>query len=385
MKNSPGIIYLDNAATTRVVPEVADVVARCMSEDYGNPSSAHHVGIDAERAVETATREVLAAIGDKGGDLGDLIWTSGGTEADALGVLGPARRAVRRGKHLVFSAIEHPAVRASAGLLAEGGWETSVIDVDSAGVIDVDDTLALIRNDTTVVALMLVNNEIGTIQPVSELAARLRREHPEVHLHCDAVQALGKILVDVRELGADSIALAAHKIHGPKGVGALWIKKGAKLAPLWGGGGQQSGVRPGTLNVPGIAGMGAAARISATGLKERIEHFAALRESLLSGASASGVEFQINGGGAPCAPHIVSVAFRGVPAEPLLHVLESRGVMVSAGSACSERDRKPSPVLTAIGLPADFGTIRFSFGRETTLEHVNAAAEILASAVRGFS
>ena len=365
------------------MPEVAEVVSRYLAQDYGNPASAHHFGIEAERAVALAARQVGAAIGDKNGDLGEVVWTSGGTEADAIGVIGLARRLHRNGKHLVISAIEHPAVRNSAALLAESGWRTSSIEVGSAGVIDVDAAMGQLSEDTTVVAVMLVNNEIGTIQPVAELAKRLAAERPEVVLHCDAVQALGKIPLDISELGAHTVAFAAHKIHGPKGVGALWIKKDVKIAPLWGGGGQQSGVRPGTLNVPGIAGMGVAAELAAIGLQERFEHFAALSEIVCEGARACGVDVQINGTG-PRSPHIVSIAFRGVPAEPLLHVLESRGVMVSAGSACSERDRKPSPVLKAIGLPSEFGTVRLSFGRETTREEAARAAEVLRDAAQSF-
>lgn len=377
-------IYLDNAATTPVVAEVAEVVDRCMRRQYGNPSSAHQLGIEAEREVKRARATLLGALGDPDGSVGDVYWTSGGTESDALGVMGPARARRRRANRVAISAIEHPAVRESARHLTREGFEVDVLPVGRDGALDVDAALERIGADTAVCAVMLVNNEIGTIAPVAELAARLRRDRPEVHIHCDAVQALGKIPVDVRALGVHSLALAAHKIHGPKGVGALWLARGARLEPLWAGGGQQKGVRSGTLNVPGIAGMGAAVAHVTAGRDERAARYRAMAEVLIAAARESGVQMRINGEDAPRAPHVVSLAFRGVPAEPLLHVLESRGVMVSAGSACSERDRKPSPVLSAIALPEDFGTVRLSFGTQTTEDEVAEAAAILRDAVASF-
>jgi cysteine desulfurase len=375
-------IYLDNAATTRVAAPVADLVTRCMRQDYGNPSSAHHMGIEAERHVKAARAAVLSAIGDPDGRLGELYWTSGGTEADALGLLGAARARAARGRHVVVSAIEHPAVRACAELLGEEGFRADQVPVTPDGVVDVERFADAIGDDTQVAALMLVNNEIGTIMPVAEVARALRARRPEIHLHCDAVQALGKIPVDVTALGADSVAFAAHKLHGPKGVGCLWLRKGARLRPLWAGGGQQGGVRSGTLHVPAIAGMGEAARLAAADLAETGARWGRLREIVLAGAAACGVATRENGAAGPRAPHIVSISFEGAPAEPLLHVLESRGVLVSAGSACAERSRKPSPVLTAIGVGKDWGTLRLSFGRETTEDEVRAAADILAASVR---
>lgn len=377
-------IYLDNAATTPVADGVAEVVDRCMRRQYGNPSSAHQLGIEAEREVKRARAILAAAIGDPDASLGQVYWTSGGTESDALGVIGPARARRRRATRIAVSAIEHPAVRESARLLVREGFEVDTLPVGRAGVLDVDAALERIGDDTAVCAVMLVNNEIGTVQPVAELAARLGRERPDVHIHCDAVQALGKIEVDVRALGAHSVAFAAHKIHGPKGVGALWLSRDARLEPLWAGGGQQEGVRSGTLNVPGIAGMGAAVEHVSAGMPERAARYAAMAEVLIGAARQSGVELRVNGEDAPRAPHVLSLAFRQVPAEPLLHVLESRGVMVSAGSACAERDRKPSPVLAAIALPEDYGTVRLSFGTQTTEDEVAEAASILRDAVASF-
>jgi cysteine desulfurase len=266
-------------------------------------------------------------------------------------------------------------------MLTREGFVAEPIPVTRAGVVDLDKLADAIRDDTTVVAVMLVNNEIGTIQPVAEIARAVRARRAEVHIHCDAVQALGKLPIDVGALGADSVAFAAHKLHGPKGAGALWLRESARLQPLWAGGGQQRGIRSGTSNVPGIAGLGAAAALAADGMDERRARWREYAELLVTAARGSGVRIRVNGDAAERAPHVLSLGFSDVPAEPLLHILESRGVLVSAGSACSERDRKPSPVLTAIGVRPDTGTIRFSFGRQTTRDQVEAAAGILIDAV----
>lgn len=377
-------IYLDNAATTRVAPEVAAVVSECMQEDFGNPASAHFLGIRAESHIKEARRAVLAGLGDADGSRGDLVWTSGGTESDAMGVLGAARALRRRGQHVLYTVLEHSAVRESARQLADEGFQVETIPTRRQGVIDVDAVRERLRDDTVLVAVMLVNNEIGTIQPVAEITRAVKERRPEAHVHCDAVQAFGKIPVDAHGLGVDSMAVAAHKLHGPKGVGALWLRKGARLAPLWAGGGQQGGLRAGTLNVPGIAGLGAAARLAQDRMDERAARWRELAGRLITAARDTGVEVRVHGDEAERAPHIVSIGFGGVPAEPLLHVLESRGVLVSAGSACAARNRKPSSVLQAIGADARLGTLRFSFGRDTTADQVDRAAQTLIDAVRDF-
>jgi cysteine desulfurase len=375
-------IYLDNAATTPVAPAVVRAIVECLERDFGNPASAHHVGIAAERRVKQAMSALARALGDEGARGGEILWTSGGTEADALGVIGAARARRGRGERIVVSAIEHPAVRESAALLRDEGFDVVQVAPDRAGVVQPEAFAEAITERTAVVALMLVNNEIGTVQPVAEVAKLARQRARDVHVHCDAVQALGKLAVDVSALGADSVAVAAHKIHGPKGSGALWLRRGARLRPLWAGGGQQRGLRAGTLAVPAIAGLGAAAELATADLPERRARFASFRNTLLQAAERSGVPFVENGAGGERAPHIVSLGFAKIPAEPLLHVLESRGVLVSAGSACSERDRKASPVLEAIGVPSDHGVLRFSFGTTTTAAEIDAAAEILVDALR---
>lgn len=351
-----------------------------MLESFGNPSSAHSAGIDAERRIKTARAQLSSAIGDPQERHGQILWTSGGTESDALGVLA-AGRTKRKMTNIVLSAVEHPAVTQSAELL---GWQMRSVPVTRAGTIDVERVCESIDAETGVLAIMLVNNEIGSILPVAALAAEARKRSPDIHVHCDAVQALGKIPISVAELGADSVAFAAHKLHGPKGVGALWLGKGARIQPFWAGGGQQGGLRSGTDNVPGIAGMGAAVALAISDLLERTARHTEFAATLVEACRAASLRFQINGEDGPRAPHILSLAFDGCPAEPLLHVLESRGVLVSAGSACAERSRKPSAVLTAIGVPESYGTLRLSFGRDTTSSDIQTTSEILVDAVRSF-
>ncbi len=377
-------IYLDNAATTRLAAPVAECMHRCAMHEFANPASLHHAGIAAERRVKGAREQLLAAIGDAGGTRGELIWTSGGTEADALGILGGGRANAARGRHALVAVSAHPAVRENAKLLAREGWEVETLPVDDMGRLDPQQVAAAVRADTTLLALMLVNNELGTIDDVAAIAHAARQRAKALHVHCDAVQALGKVELDVASLGVDSLALAAHKLHGPKGVGALWKAASARLVPLWGGGGQQRQGRAGTLNVPGIAGFGVAAELAVSERSELQERWRGFAAVLAAAAAESAVEHRENAAHGPRAAHIVSLSFRGVPAEPLLHVLESRGVLVSAGSACASRSRSPSPVLQAIGVGPEWGTLRFSFGRETTSSDVSRAARILIDAIADF-
>ena len=371
------MIYLDNAASTRPFDEVTDLVAEVMRHDWANPSSAHPGGAAARRRIAEARAELLAAIGDPDGAIGDLLWTSGGTESDALGLLGAAR-----GGAAVVTGLEHDAVLRTAERL---GGALTVVDAGPRGVVDVDAVAAAVTPATAVVALMRVQNEIGTVQPVGAIARAVKARAPGCHVHCDAVQALGKLAVDVAELGADTVAFAAHKLHGPKGTGALWVRHGVELAPLWGGGGHQGGRRAGTLDAPGIAGMGRAAARCAAGLAAAQARWRGFGDTLRAAAAATGVAWtDVPAGAAPGerAPHVVALAFRGVPAAALRNALASRGVAVSAGSACAERDAKPSRVLAAVGLPADWGMVRASFGHDTTSDDVGAAAAILTEVVR---
>jgi len=377
------MIYLDNAASTEPTPEVLDALRAAAAELYANPASAHAGGAAASRALADARAEVAAALDV---EPGELLFTSGGTEADALGVVGAARAA--RGRHIVVGALEHPAVMRCAEALAADGYALDVVAPDRNGVVSADAIAAAVRPETAVVALMLVNNELGTRQPVAEVAQRLGppgdRKRP--HLHVDAVQGFGLPRLRPRALGADSVALSAHKLHGPRGAGALWLRPGARVAPLWVGGGQERGLRGGSENLPALVAFGVAAtqaRAAAQdGAEERV---AALRDRFEQaalgalGALVPGVRPTV--AGAPRAAHIASLAFPGLPAEPLLHALEARGVLASAGSACASRTAGPSPTLKAIGVDDRTAVLRFSFSRLSAASDADAAVAALVDAV----
>jgi cysteine desulfurase len=381
------MIYLDNAASTEPTAEVLDALRATAAELYANPASAHVGGAAAARALAQARGEVAAALDV---EPGELLFTSGGTEADALGVLGAARAA--RGRHVVVSGLEHPAVMRCAEALAGDGWSLDVVAPDARGVVSPDAVAAAVRPDTAVVALMLVNNELGTRQPVDDVARRLGppgdRKRP--HLHVDAVQGFGLARLRPRALGADSVAVSAHKLHGPRGAGALWLRPGARVAPIWVGGGQERGLRGGTENVPAIVGFGVAARQARAAVQDGVEErVAALRDRFEQAALTAlaavvpGVRPTVQG--AARAPHIASLAFPGLPAEPLLHALEARGVLASAGSACASRTAGPSATLKAIGVDDRTAVLRFSFSRLTATADADAAVAALVDAARELS
>jgi cysteine desulfurase len=377
------VIYLDNAASTRPAPEVLAATRAVEEGVFANPSSAHGLGAAASRVLEAARAEIAAALG---GEAAAVVLTGGGTEANALGLLGAARAA--RGRHLVVGGLEHPAVARTAERLVAQGFELTVVSPTRAGVVSADDVADAVRPETAVVALMLVNNELGTVQPVAEvaraLAATPRPKRP--HLHVDAVQAFGLLRVRPGALGADSLAISGHKIHGPKGTGALWVRPGARVEPLWDGGRQERGLRSGTENVAGVVGLARAAALAVeaqdAGAAAAIE---ALRDRLEREALAAAAEVAPRArrtvADAPRAPHIASLAFPGFPAEPLLHALEARGVYASAGSACASRTRGPSAVLKAIGVDDDTGVLRFSLARTTTPAEIDGAVEALRGAL----
>jgi cysteine desulfurase len=369
-------VYLDNGATTRVDARVAEAAARAMTEAWGNPSSAHTLGVEAARLLTAAREKVARAIG---ADPAELTFTSGGTEANALALLGAARN--QRGRHVVVSAFEHPSILDAAKKLAQDGWEVTEVPPEPNGVISVEKLAAAVKPETTVVCLMWVQNELGTIQPIEVAARAVKARAPRCHVHVDAVQAVGKLPVDV-QLGFDSLALSAHKIHGPKGVGALWLRRGARLQPLVFGGGQERGLRPGTENMPGIAALAVAVEIAEATRKESATKMARLRDDLWKKISALRPDARRHGAAQDSAPHILSVGFPRAPAEPLLHALEARGVCVSAGSACHAKDKKPSPTLRSIGVPDDMGTLRFSFSRDSSDAEVERAVIALGEALR---
>jgi cysteine desulfurase len=373
------LIYLDNAASTRPADEVVAAMAEAARAHYANPASAHTAGAAASRALEAARGEVAAALDV---EPEELVFTSGGTEADALGLLGAARAA--RGRHIVVSALEHPAVMRAAEALVAAGATLDVVSPGPDGVVRAEAVAAAIRPDTAVVAVMLVQNEIGTVQPIAEIARLLgpdRRRRP--HLHVDAVQGFGLLRLRPRALGADSLALSAHKLHGPRGAGALWVRPGARLEPLWIGGGQERGRRGGTENLPAIVGFGRAVALTRLSLEAGgAAAVATLRDRLEAGALTAVAGARPTVTGATRAPHIASLAFPGLPAEPLLHALEARGVLASAGSACASRTAGPSPTLKAIGVDDHTGVLRFSLSRDTTQADVDGAITALAGAAR---
>jgi cysteine desulfurase len=369
-------IYLDNAASTQPSPEAIEAMVSAMREHFANSSSLHGLGAAAARALATAREEVAALVHAAPEE---IVFTGSGTEANALGVVGAARAS--RLRHLVVSAIEHAAVFNSARLLAEEGWQVDTVAPEANGCVTVDAVLAVVRPETSVVAIMLVNNEIGTLQPVADIARALRALGRKIHFHVDAVQFAGLEPLDVRTKGADSIAISAHKLHGPKGIGALWLRKGKRLAPLYGGGGQERNLRSGTENLPAAVGFGVASAQARkdTQASARVRDLRDQLETLIFAAvpqARPAVPLP-----APRAPHIASILLPGFPAEPILHALEARDVFASEGAACSSHAREQSRVQLALGIAATTGVLRFSLSRLTTADDVEQATRALAQSI----
>jgi cysteine desulfurase len=365
-------IYLDNAASTRVSDEVLALMIDVMKSAWGNPSAQHPQGAAARGHIDTARKRMLEALADRG--TGDVVWTSGCTESNALAVLGAAR--IKPGR-IVISTFEHPATSTLAERLASEGREIVKVAPGPGGVLDPDE-VARAAQGAGVVALIMVQNEIGVVQPIAAIVTAIRATNPTCHVHIDAAQALGKVALDVTTLGADSISIAGHKLHAPKGTGALWLRSGTTIEPLWVGGGQQKGLRGGTQDAPGAAGLGLAAQRAVGALTTARAKWLELAARVVSTLTERGVVFRQLVPDHRRAPHILALGIAGVPASALRNVLASRGVYISTGSACADGDSKPSPVLEAIALPADHGMVRLSFALDTTTEEVDAAAKILA-------
>ena len=360
-------IYLDHAATTAVRPEAVAAMVPLLGA-Y-NPSSLHAEGRAARRVVDEARASVAGVLGAAPRE---VVFTGGGSEADGLAVLGAARALGAGRRHLVTSAIEHPAVLRAVEILEAEGWRATRLPVDRRGLVDPAAFAAALTSDTALASIMLANNDIGVVQPVAELA---RLAHARgVLFHTDAVQAAGWLPLDVATLGVDLLALSAHKFHGPKGVGALFVRSGVALAPLSGGGGQERGLRPGTENVAGIAGLAAALELADAERPAAAQRVAALRDRLESAVLAGIPGTLVNGAGAPRLPGVLSVAFAGVPSDALLLRLDLEGIAASAGSACAAGALEPSHVTAALGLDDAhrLGTIRFSLGRATTQAEIDA-------------
>lgn len=378
------IIYLDNAATTPVAPAAQAAMTELLANTFGNPSSLHRLGIEAERALDEARARVAASVGARPEE---IVFTSGGTEANVLALFGAARLRARRKKHIITTQIEHSSVLNACARLEEEGFSVTALPVDGEGLINPAQVVAALQPDTALVSVMAVNNEIGTVQPVAAIAEAVKQADDEVWVHVDAVQALGNIPINLAKTRIDYASFSAHKIHGPKGSGALWIRTGARLASPYGDGSQERGVRPGTENVPGIVGFGAAAE-EVTRRAGATSRVAQLREMLWQGIEAGlGEKLTVVRNGPKedkhLAPHILNVSFVGLKGEVLLHALAEAGVYASTGSACSSRGRARGGPLRAIGLSEEAveGTLRFSLSTSTTEAHIAAAVDRIVTAV----
>ena len=373
--------YLDNSATTRAFDEVADLVAKIMKEEYGNPSSVHHMGlVSGERLAQA--RETIASTLKV--DSNEIVFTSGGTESDNFAIIGAARANKWRGKHIITTSIEHPAVLVTMEYLQKEGFEITYLPVDHEGKVSLDDLKSAIREDTILVSMMFVNNEIGTIEPVAEAGQLIKAINKDIVFHVDAVQAYGKVQIRPRAMNIDLMSVSSHKIHGPKGVGFLYIKKGTKIVPINYGGGQQKGMRSGTENVPGIAGLALAAKMCHDDFKNRIGKLYELKKYLIDSLNERITDIKINGPSCEDgAPHIVSLSIRGLAAETVLNMLSSKKNYVSAGSACSSNNPHVSDTLVAVGVERELleSTIRISMSVMTTKEEIDFFLDTLCSQV----
>ncbi len=362
-------VYLDNSATTKCLPNVAALMTQILCEDYGNPSSMHRKGMEGERYIRYA-KEVIAKnlkVQEK-----EIIFTSGGTESDNIALIGGAYANGRAGRHIITTRIEHPAVLQTCAYLEEQGFQVTYLPVDSKGVISLRDLEKAMTRGTILVSIMHTNNEIGSLQPIAEAGELIHRMNPQTLFHCDAVQGFGKFHIYPKRMNIDLLSVSAHKIHGPKGMGFLYISEKAKVRPIIFGGGQQKGMRSGTENVPAIAGMALAVEEVYKDLDEKVSYLYGLKEHFIQGVTQiEGVK--INGlTGTASAPHVVSVSIQGVRSEVMLHALEDKGIYVSAGSTCSSNKPMPSATLKAIGVEKQYldSTLRFSFSILTTEEEI---------------
>lgn len=363
-------VYLDNSATTRCSVRARDLMMQILTEDYGNPSSLHNKGKEAEDYIRRAREQIASTLKIDGRA---LLFTSGGTESNNLALIGGALANRRLGRHIITTAIEHPSVHAPLAHLKELGYEITELSVDRDGVISLEELRCALREDTVLVSIMMVNNEIGALEPVMEAGRLIKEKNPKTLFHVDAIQAYGKFHIYPQKWGIDLLSVSGHKIHAPKGTGFLYIADKVKVQPMIFGGGQQKGLRSGTENVPGAAALGEAAAEIYENFEEKTERMYALRERLIAGiGEIEGVT--VNGrADRSCAPHIVSISIRDVRSEVMLHSLEEYGIYVSAGSACSSHKPAPSRTLQALGLSkgAVESTIRISLSVDTTQEEID--------------
>ncbi len=374
-------VYLDNSATTKCYEEVKEVVGKVMCEDYGNPSSMHKKGVDAEKYVKESkeTLAKLLKVQEK-----EIYYTSGGTESDNLAVIGCAKANHRAGKHLITSSIEHPAILNTMQYLEkEEGFRVTYLPVDKDGKIRLNALEEALCEDTILVSIMYVNNEVGSVQPIEEAAQIIKNYNKNILFHVDAVQGFGKYRIYPKRIGVDLMSISGHKIHGPKGTGVLYVNEKVKIKPIVFGGEQQKNVRSGTENVPGIAGIGLAAKLIYAGLEEKVAVMRELKAYFIEGVSKI-ENITIHGRtDETSAPHIISVGFAGIRSEVLLHTLEDKGIYVSAGSACASNHPAISGVLKGIGASVEYldATLRFSLSEFTTKEEIDYTLETLYNCV----
>jgi len=370
--------YFDHNATTPVSPEVLETMVSCLGQVYGNASSIHHFGQMAKQSLETARRQTAALIGCHPRE---IVFLSGGTEADNLALFGIVRHGTGGSAHIIITAMEHPAVLNACAQLEREGAAVTYVPVGSDGLVDPQDIRRALRPQTVLVSVMHANNELGTVQPIAEIAAIAREAG--VYLHADGVQALGKIPVDVEALGVDLYSMSGHKIYGPKGIGALYVRQGTRLGAIQFGGHHERDRRPGTENVPGAAAFGRAAELAGVHLEAAATRIAGLRDRLEAALLERIPHTGVNGSRAARTPNTTNIYFDYLEGEALVIALDLRGFAVSSGAACSSGAVEPSHVLTAIGLAAERAraSIRFSLGRANTAEHVDALVEAVAASV----
>ena len=386
-------VYLDNAATTKCHDEVKDIVVEVMTKEYGNPSSMHKMGVDAEKYIKEAQGIIAQQMKV---EPKEIYFTSGGTESNNLALIGLAMANKRRGNHIITTCLEHPAVSEPLAWLETQGFEITRVGVDKYGVVSAMDIKAAITEQTILVSVMAVNNEIGSVQPIAAIGTMLQ-EFPDIYFHVDAIQQFGKYPFLPKSARVDLASVSGHKINGPKGIGFLYINSRVKISPVTYGGGQQKNIRSGTENVAGIAGLGLATKISYQDLYNKQRHLLGLKKALIEGlvklpdvavhglkSNENGIDFEAG------AFHIVAVAFSGVRSEVMLHALEEKGIYISAGSACSTHKRTQSPTLLAIGVNKEQleSTVRFSFSQDTTtaeIEYTLSAIEELLPMLRRYT
>ncbi len=368
--------YFDNSATTVVTESVKDIVVKTMTEDFGNPSSLHMVGVNAEKYIRQA-REDIAKILKV--DPKEIYFTSGGTESNNMAIIGTAKANKRKGNKIITTAVEHPSVARPVEYLKQQGFDVVCLPVDRYGVVNLETLKKEMDEQTILVSIMYVNNEVGAIEPVSEIGQYIKTVNPQVVYHVDAIQAFGKMEIRPKKDNIDLLTVSGHKIHGPKGIGFIYIRKNTKLHPIILGGGQQTGVRSGTENIPGIAGIGQAAKDCYENLESNVKKMTQLKDYLTEQLESMEDVTIHSRKGTDGAPHIVSAGFRGVRSEVLLHALEDKGIYVSAGSACSSNKPAVSATLKAMGVDSELldSTVRFSFSEFNTIEEIDYAVEQL--------